>query len=356
MEEFAERYPLEREEIRAAAENRAAEIVSGLLSRDNPFLCCVHPAEEAAASCRRCGRPLCFRCFSDSYPELLCPACRTRQHRQALIRGGFRVLRLPVLWVMLCVILSGTAYLAGFNNPSPEGMVRRDARRRWFQQEAPRLCLMRAAREYRRAEKLRRDGDTKRALRWAANSARDFSESARLWHDAPIYPILRFGEANALALCGERDAAQRLLQAIKVPLDHPLTPALRFRQGVWAEESGDKQAAKEYFRASLSAAIRLKQNSLNHFLDHYLTNPVEGSTFFSVLYTCNGSMVYEEVMRELLPRRELDFPELEMERRMKDAADRMEEAVEKLRKSRRGDGEFRVERPDKEDFIVERRQ
>ena len=67
-------------------------------------------------------------------------------------------------------------------------------------------------------------------------------------------------------------------------------------------------------------------------------------------------MVYEEVMRELLPRRELDFPELEMERRMKDAADRMEEAVEKLRKSRRGDGEFRVERPDKEDFIVERRQ
>ena len=108
MEEFAERYPLEREEIRAAAENRAAEIVSGLLSRDNPFLCCVHPAEEAAASCRRCGRPLCFRCFSDSYPELLCPACRTRQHRQALIRGGFRALRLPVLWVMLCVILSGT--------------------------------------------------------------------------------------------------------------------------------------------------------------------------------------------------------------------------------------------------------
>ena len=79
MEEFAERYPLEREEIRAAAENRAAEIVSGLLSRDNPFLCCVHPAEEAAASCRRCGRPLCFRCFSDSYPELLCPASIARR-------------------------------------------------------------------------------------------------------------------------------------------------------------------------------------------------------------------------------------------------------------------------------------
>ena len=146
MEEHAGQIPPERPELRAEAEARAAEIVSGLLSRDNPLLCCVHPEEEAAASCRRCGRPLCFRCFSDSYPELLCPDCRTLQHRRELIRGGIRALRLPVLWVMLCVILSGTVYLAGFNNPSLEGMVRRDARRRWFQQEAPRLCLMRAAR------------------------------------------------------------------------------------------------------------------------------------------------------------------------------------------------------------------
>lgn len=355
MEELAERYPPEREEIRAAAENRAAEIVSELLSRDNPFLCCVHPEQEAAASCRRCGRPLCFRCFSDSYPELLCPECRTRQHRRELIRGGFRALKLPVLWVMLCVILSGTVYLAGFNNPSLKAMVRRDARRRWFQQEAPRLCLMRAAREYRRAEKLRRDGDTKRALRWAANSARDFSESARLWRDAPVYPLLRFGEANALALCGEQGAAQRLLQAIKVPLEHPLTPALRFRQGEWAEESGDKAAAKEYFRASLSAAMRLRQNSLNQFLDHYLTNPVEGSTFFSVLYTCNGSMVYEEVVEKLLPRRELDFPELEEVRRMENASEQLKKAVGTMRESRRGDGEFQLEQSGGDDFTVERR-
>ena len=118
MEEHAGQIPPERPELRAEAEARAAEIVSGLLSRDNPFLCCVHPEEEAAASCRRCGRPLCFRCFSDSYPELLCPDCRTLQHRRELIRGGIRARRLPVLWVMLCVILSGTVYLAGFNKPS----------------------------------------------------------------------------------------------------------------------------------------------------------------------------------------------------------------------------------------------
>lgn len=356
MEEYAGQIVPERPEIRAAAENRAAEIVSELIGGDNPFLCCVHPEEEAAASCRRCGRPLCFRCFSDSYPELLCPDCRALQHRKALIRGGLRALKLPVLWVMLCVILSGAVYLAGFNNPSLEGMVRRDTRRRWFQQEAPRLCLMRAAREYRRAEKLRRDGDTERAARWAAYSARDFSESARLWHEAPVYPILRFGEANAMALRGEREAARRLLQAIKVPMEHPLTPALRFRQGEWAEESGDKAAAKEYFRASLSAAIRLKQNSLNKFLDHYLTNPVEGNTFFSILYSCNASMVYDEVMKKLLPRRELDFPELEMERRMQEIPDRMTEAVETIQKERRGDGDFRTEQPAEEDFIVERRQ
>ena len=114
-------------------------------------------------------------------------------------------------------------------------------------------------------------------------------------------------------------------------------------------------AAKEFFRASLSAAIRLKQNSLNQFLDHYLTNPVEGSTFFTVLYTCNGSMVYEEVMEKLLPRRELDFPELEMERRLRATADHVEKAVETIEESRRGDGEFRVEQPGEEDFIVERR-
>lgn len=355
MGEGVTQFP-DREELRAAAENRAAEIISGLLDGDNPFLCCVHPEEEAAASCRRCGRPLCFRCFSDSYPELLCPGCRTLQHRRALIRGGLRALKLPVLWVMLCVILSGTVYLAGFNNPSPEGMVKRDARRRWFQQEAPRLCLMRAAREFRRAEKLRRDGDGKRAAIWAAHSARDFSEAARLWHEAPVYPILRFGEANAMALCGEQASAERLLRAIKVPMEHPLTPALRFRQGEWAEARGDKAAAKEYFHASLSAAIRLKQNSLNKFLDHYLTNPVEGNTFFSILYSCNASMVYEEVMEKLLPRRELDFPELELERRMRNTADRMEEAVGKIQESRRGDGDFRTEQPEEDDFTVERRQ
>ena len=32
------------------------------------------------------------------------------------------------------------------------------------------------------------------------------------------------------------ESLETLLQAIKVPLDHPLTPALRFRQGVWAED------------------------------------------------------------------------------------------------------------------------
>ena len=71
MEEFAERYPLEREEIRAAAENRAAEIVSGLLSRDNPFLCCVHPAEEAAARRARLEDiPMCR--YSHPIPTATC--------------------------------------------------------------------------------------------------------------------------------------------------------------------------------------------------------------------------------------------------------------------------------------------
>ena len=50
MEEHAGQIPPERPELRAEAEARAAEIVSGLLSRDNPLLCCVHPEEEAAAA------------------------------------------------------------------------------------------------------------------------------------------------------------------------------------------------------------------------------------------------------------------------------------------------------------------
>ena len=70
MEEHAGQIPPERPELRAEAEARAAELVSGLLSRDNPFLCCVHPEEEAAASCRRCGRP----CRPARSPYILYPA------------------------------------------------------------------------------------------------------------------------------------------------------------------------------------------------------------------------------------------------------------------------------------------
>ncbi len=292
-------------------EESVAAVLNESLAHENVFACSIHPAEPAVAACRRCGKPLCFSCFSESFPELFCLECRAVGRRRALIRGGIGVLKLPVLWVGLCVLFSGIAYWRGFGNPSPAQMIRLDATRAWYMQEAPRLFLGEASRELRRAIDLRHRGREEQALVWARRGVENFARSAELWREAPVYPALRIAEGRGRFFLGDRAGAEKSLTDLELPESSRLFPAFACLRGELCEAAGRPEEAKEFFRRALDSARAAKRKALDDFLDEVLKDTAAGTTFYSVAYACDAMLGYEELLEKLLPRSDLDFPDLE---------------------------------------------
>lgn len=227
--------------------------LSELLAELNPtvLVCDLHPEYLADGACVDCGAALCRLCAVEALPHLRCADCRELHRRKRRCHLGLKALRLPALWVVLCVLVTAVLNFCGVGNPSEEQLRRSDSGEKWYRQQLPRLYLGKAAREKVRAALLfefEREAEAKKWSRWSAGN---YFRAAELWRDTPVAPDLELAGAVALLRSGDVRAALDRLRAIDDTLLRESNPGvIPYRIAQAHEALGEPDRAREaYFRA-----------------------------------------------------------------------------------------------------------
>ncbi|OGV52287.1 MAG: hypothetical protein A2X49_17140 [Lentisphaerae bacterium GWF2_52_8] len=231
--------------------------------------CSFHPERQAALLCSCCAAAICVECLAEISEPLAisCAKCREEERKRNSATAFFRILRLPAIWVLLCLFASALAYAAGLGNPSLDELIRTDKGKEWNLRKAPQLLVRQAARERRHAIDMAKRQEKEQAKRWAARAATSFQRSAAFWADAPISADLKIAEAEMQELAGESVAALRTLESIKIPNDYPSDAVLQYRMGLLLQEAGNEKEASARFEKALAATRTSHEKTFEQMID-----------------------------------------------------------------------------------------
>lgn len=292
-----------------------AEVLYGHDSGEELFACRFHSAENADGACRKCGVPMCRSCMAESWPRLICADCRGRLARVNLLKTGLKSLKLPVMWVLICVIASGIAYAVGVGNPSLEKIIERDNGRAWFRQDAPQLLIGKGSRQQRRAAALRILEHEEQAKKWNGWAVQSFARAGELWRGTPVENSIRTAEARAHAGAGDYRAAITILEALKPENRDPAYLTRLYCLGLYYEKLDDKEQSLQWFDKAYAAAKEVSAKSFDNLLDRVLNDRNEAARILKVSLACDAAMSPEAVKTLLkdhkLPSKSTDDAELE---------------------------------------------
>ncbi len=286
-------------------QNELAEALYGNTADEGLFACHYHPAEPAVGACRNCGAPLCEGCFSAAWPRMYCTACRSRLKQLNLFKTGLKSLKLPVIWVLICVVASGIAYAVGVGNPSLEKIAERDAKKPWFRHEAPQLLIAKGSRQQRRAAALRILNRNEQAKKWSEWSVEAFADAAELWKNTPVYNSIRVAEAKAVGDLGDYRRALAILEPLELEQKDPAYLARLYTIGLYYEKLGDKAKSLEWFNKAYDGAVLVSKKSFDNLIDRVTGDRNEAARVIKITSACNVLMDPSEIKKLL---KDYDLP------------------------------------------------
>jgi hypothetical protein len=287
-----------------ALREKLAEVLYGQPSGEEIFACRFHPESLADGACRKCGAPLCAACFGESWPRLYCGDCRRRMTQVNLLKASLKSLKFPVMWVLICVVISGVAYAAGVGRPSMKAIIAADVKYAWYRQEAPQLLVAEGARQRRRAVALDMLGRTEQAKEWNARATESFTRAGELWKETPVGNSIAIAVARTYADNGNYRKAAAVLESLKPDEKDPAFLAHLYYLGLYLEKLGETEAALRSFDRAYSGATQVSAKSLDNLLDRVLNDRNEAARVLKVSLACDAAMSPEQV-RELLKDRDL---------------------------------------------------
>ena len=258
------------------------------ISPDGLLPCSKHPDHAAVLTCVECGAGICQQCLieiPDSY-RLLCPACNLKKIKKKIVFTGFKTLKSPVLWVVLCVLISAVAYAMGVGNPRLETMKKRDQKWNWYAQDVGKMYLSKATRENQRAAALVILGRPDEAVKWYARAAIAFELAADYWKATPVYEYLRAATASAYIQTGKSDKALEILDSIKLKHGDPSAVGVAFMQGRAHEKLGHNDKAKQAFKLALEKRDDSISRKMDDFIDVMTGDRREAKMIFSIRELC----------------------------------------------------------------------
>lgn len=291
--------PAEDRELR----ENLAEVLYGRPSGEELFSCRFHPGATAGGACRQCGAPLCETCFGESWPRLYCRDCRRRLKQVNLLKASLKSLKYPVLWVLLCVTVSGIAYAAGVGRPDLEALAAADAGRPWFRREAPQLLVAEGARQRRRAVALALLKREEQAKEWNDRAADAFSRAGELWQGTPVENSIAVAVARAYADGGDCRRAVAVLAALNPEERDPAFLSRLYYLGLYYEKLGETENALQWFDRAYAGAEQIARRSFDNLLDRVLNDRNEAARVLKVSLACDAAMSPEQVRALLKDRR-----------------------------------------------------
>jgi tetratricopeptide (TPR) repeat protein len=264
------------------------DLIMEQLAPDPVISCSKHQEVTAVMSCVVCGQGICQQCLADipdSY-KFTCAICTTRKIKKKIVFTGLKSLKSPVLWVLLCVLISAIAYAMGIGNPRLKTLKKRDLKWNWYSQDVGKMYLSKASRENQRAAALRMLDKPEEALVWNKRACKAFQLAAEYWAKTPVHGYLLAAVAHQYYWDGKYDKALKILKSLKFEHGDPATVGLNYMLGQVYEKIGNKKLAK----ASFTNAINEERSSYSKKMDNFITtmtgNRREARMVFMVRVVC----------------------------------------------------------------------
>jgi hypothetical protein len=290
--------PEEESDLPLDAREAAAVILSPWADPPD-WRCAVHSEHPAALRCSRCGAGLCRECLL-SLPEpqsLVCSTCRPRLGTVSV--GVWRALRLPIFWVLICILAAGAAWQAGVGNPDLARLAAEDGAKPWQVQRPGRLMIEKAGREQQRAAVLRLQGEHEAARPWSRRAAASFRAAADYWPTTPVTADLRIAAATADGDADDPAAGLAALLAMDAPADHNTALARRYRLGLMAAAAGRNDLAKAALsEVAASDPAALAAANFDSLLDRFAGNRREAEMTAMVRAVCGTDRPPAEMIRD----------------------------------------------------------
>lgn len=321
---------------------RVAEIVYPLV--ESPDVeCCVHEGRQALITCSICGAGMCEECLRSRIGEVdvICERCMIDKKRKASFLYAVKSLRLPVIWVLACIVFAGVAYYMGIGNPTVAELTKRDAKWPWYVHRVGKLYLAQGSREKQRAVVLTSQGKNSEARRWFWLAALSFGKAADYWKDTPGRAELIIAQADMLSEARLPSRALELMTPLRreIPEGSQLSMIYDYYCGKFTEKAGLSQESSTYFQNALNIAERGRESVIDQMITRLSGNRKEAEFRMKLAAICGTDMSPNEVIEACRKALRLEEP--------KDQWETM------ARESRKAAREWRKRKPVKTDFKIE---
>ncbi len=221
--------------------------IIGQVSDPEPTPADDHLGAQAEVVCDTCHRFLTWAAVevADEDCGFRCAACMAATRQSAARRRLIRMLRSPLTYVILLVVMSGVLFAAGVGRLQPRVVQQRDALKPWFRHRLPRLHALQGGRVRMRVLVLEEEGHRSEVARWARLGNHAFNRAADLWQGTDAEPHLRVAATVMSAYTGDTQVAHATLKALApdYPPDSKEHLSYLFYRGRIALAAGDRQAA-----------------------------------------------------------------------------------------------------------------
>lgn len=251
--------------------------------------------------------------------------------RVKLLKSGLNSLKLPVMWVLFCAVVSGIAYAAGVGRPTVESISGGEAGKPWFRQEAPQLLIAEGSRQRRRAVALYSLGRMEQSKKWNGWARESFARAAELWKDTPVECCIVVAEARARADGGDYRGAAAMLETLSPAENDPAFLARLYDLGTYWEKLGEKEKARQYFDHAYAGADRVSRKSFDNMLERVLNDRGEAARILKVSMACDAAMSPQTV-KDLL--KDYDLPAAKQDREAENIRKKWTEQEEQARRQR----------------------
>lgn len=175
------------------------------------------PGSRADAVCAGCGRLYTWHALRPDAEgaRLLCAPCHAAITRPPTGARLLRILRQPMFWLGLTLLVAILLHGIGAGKTDPEAYAASDADRPWHQRRGALIYLQQAERIQMRLVTLDALGaPPAERSRWAALQQETLSKLLGVWKDAPVREDLIIGQSVTSTYAGDLDKAYLYIYSI----------------------------------------------------------------------------------------------------------------------------------------------